>query len=85
MPSPPFAVSSSHQAVPASTEDRIFDFDGDRLGAAERGRIGGTQSPKHLQVPEVVLQGVNDALPGQDLKRGDLQVVYTVYRPAVLR
>lgn len=68
-------MSSSHQTV-AATSLSSSSRSTTTLGVAREGaRVDIGETSHHVEVPEVLGQGVDLALPGEDLERRQAQVV----------
>ena len=83
MPSPPRPVSSSHQSIPAASLAGSVRST-TRNGVGSRSSGSSRQTGQRLHVPDVVLVGVDAPFGGQEMKRGQLQIVQRVDRPAIL-
>src|ERR1017187_3517321 len=84
MPSPPLAVSSSHQATPAAVEPGSVGSTSRRraVGLNQPGR-GGRQPVSECEVPAVITVVVGGVLGGEDLEWGQADAVQAVGGPAV--
>jgi hypothetical protein len=65
--------SSSHQAMAAASDGASSSATGG--GRSEGCRVDVGEAAKHLEVSQVIGQGVDTALPRQDLERGDAKIV----------
>jgi len=83
MPSPPAAVSSSHQVIAAARESGSVVSAASRRGGRDQVGVGGYEPVGDPQVPVVRLPVEGGALGGEELERRETHAGQAVGRPAV--